>query len=104
MIVFALFVLSRKILHGFEENRTMLMSDSIISLLTVIFVHISLAFLQVLKFDYCTLHFLLAGRPRPAAPYIGSMQATRGAYMGGYGYQQPVPYNYQQGLMYPNYG
>ncbi|CAL8155058.1 unnamed protein product [Prunus armeniaca] len=44
------------------------------------------------------------GRPRPAAPYIGSMQATRGAYIGGYGYQQPVPYNYQQGLMYPNYG
>ncbi|XP_034216123.1 RNA-binding protein 24 isoform X2 [Prunus dulcis] len=47
------------------------------------------------------LHY---GRPRPAAPYIGSMQATRGAYIGGYGYQQPVPYNYQQGLMYPNYG
>ncbi|KAL6279108.1 hypothetical protein ACE6H2_015989 [Prunus campanulata] len=48
-----------------------------------------------------TMHY---GRPRPAAPYIGSMQATRGAYIGGYGYQQPVPYNYQQGLMYPNYG
>ncbi|KAM1305776.1 uncharacterized protein LOC126608731 isoform X1 [Malus sylvestris] len=44
------------------------------------------------------------GRPRPASPYIGDMQATRGAYTGGYGYQQPLSYNYQQGLVYPPYG
>ncbi|CAN6695399.1 unnamed protein product [Malus baccata var. baccata] len=44
------------------------------------------------------------GRPRPASPYIGGMQATRGAYTGGYGYQQPLSYNYQQRLVYPPYG
>ncbi|KAM1127230.1 hypothetical protein ACFX2B_036813 [Malus domestica] len=44
------------------------------------------------------------GRPRPASPYIGGVQATRGAYIGGYGYQQPLSYNYQQGLVYPPYG
>uniref|UniRef100_A0A2N9IUC3 RRM domain-containing protein n=1 Tax=Fagus sylvatica TaxID=28930 RepID=A0A2N9IUC3_FAGSY len=44
------------------------------------------------------------GRLRPANPYIGGMQATRGAYIGNYGYQQPVSYSYQQGLMYPPYG
>ncbi|CAL0305912.1 unnamed protein product [Lupinus luteus] len=53
------------------------------------------------------------GRPHPplpyerirvASPYIGSLQPARGAYVGGYGYQQPVPYNYQQGLVYPPYG
>ncbi|KAK8623198.1 hypothetical protein V6N13_118086 [Hibiscus sabdariffa] len=44
------------------------------------------------------------GRLRPASPYIGGVQATRGAYVGSFGYQQPLPYNYQQGLMYPSYG
>ncbi|XP_009350783.2 RNA-binding protein 24-A isoform X1 [Pyrus x bretschneideri] len=44
------------------------------------------------------------GRPRPASPYIGGVPATRGAYIGGYGYQQPLSYNYQQGLVYPPYG
>ncbi|KAL4311969.1 hypothetical protein GQ457_01G008300 [Hibiscus cannabinus] len=46
----------------------------------------------------------LPGRLRPASPYIGGVQATRGAYVGSFGYQQPLPYNYQQGLMYPSYG
>ncbi|XP_021839321.1 uncharacterized protein [Spinacia oleracea] len=45
------------------------------------------------------------GRPRPAlsfgrlrspSPYIGNPRAS----MGGVGYQQPVPYNYQQGYVY----
>ncbi|KAM2307844.1 hypothetical protein TB1_029255 [Malus domestica] len=44
------------------------------------------------------------GRPRPVSPYIGGMQATRGACTGGYGYQQPLSYNYQQGLVYPPCG
>ncbi|XP_050377163.1 uncharacterized protein LOC126794477 [Argentina anserina] len=43
-------------------------------------------------------------RTRPASPYIGSMQPTRGAYVGGYGYRQPLPYNYPQGMMFPPYG
>jgi hypothetical protein len=47
---------------------------------------------------------LILGRLRPAAPYIGNLQATRGAYVGNFGYQQPVSYSYQQGLMYPPYG
>ncbi|KAK8512663.1 hypothetical protein V6N12_075232 [Hibiscus sabdariffa] len=46
----------------------------------------------------------LPGRLRPASPYVGGVQATRGAYVGSFGYQQPLPYNYQQGLMYPSYG
>ncbi|XP_030951056.1 uncharacterized protein LOC126712634 [Quercus robur] len=44
------------------------------------------------------------GRLRPPGPYIGNMQAARGAYVGSFGYQQPVSYGYQQGLMYPPYG
>ncbi|XP_039024517.1 RNA-binding protein 24-A-like isoform X2 [Hibiscus syriacus] len=44
------------------------------------------------------------GRLRPASPYVGGVQATRGAYVGSFGYQPPLPYNYQQGLMYPSYG
>ncbi|PRQ19390.1 putative nucleotide-binding alpha-beta plait domain-containing protein [Rosa chinensis] len=43
-------------------------------------------------------------RTAPASPYIGSMQAPRGAYVGAYGYQQPLPYNYPQGMMFPPYG
>ncbi|KAF5740984.1 RNA-binding protein 24-B-like [Tripterygium wilfordii] len=44
------------------------------------------------------------GRGRPASPYIGSMQAARGAYVGSFGNPQPLSYSYQQGLMYPPYG
>ncbi|CAI9775488.1 unnamed protein product [Fraxinus pennsylvanica] len=53
------------------------------------------------------------GRPRPAlpygrfrspAPYLGGLQAARGAYIGNFGYQQPVTYGYQQGLVYSPYG
>lgn len=44
------------------------------------------------------------GRLRPATPFVGSMQAARGAHTGSFGYQQPVSYNYQQGLVYPPYG
>ncbi|XP_059636266.1 uncharacterized protein LOC132278491 [Cornus florida] len=53
------------------------------------------------------------GRPRPSlpfgrlrspAPFIGSVPAGRGAYIGSSGYQQPVPYNIQQGFVYPPYG
>uniref|UniRef100_A0A2P2KPG4 RRM domain-containing protein n=1 Tax=Rhizophora mucronata TaxID=61149 RepID=A0A2P2KPG4_RHIMU len=44
------------------------------------------------------------GRLRPTAPYIASMQAARGAYVGSLGYQQPLSYGYQQGLMYHPYG
>ncbi|XP_059633860.1 uncharacterized protein LOC132276451 [Cornus florida] len=53
------------------------------------------------------------GRPRPSiptgrlrspTPYLGSLPAARGAYIGNFGYQQPVSYNYQQGFMYPPYG
>ncbi|KAK6277538.1 hypothetical protein POUND7_017861 [Theobroma cacao] len=46
----------------------------------------------------------LSGRLRPASPYIGGVQATRGAYVGSFGYQPPLSYSYQQGLMYPSYG
>ncbi|KAF1865591.1 hypothetical protein Lal_00004967 [Lupinus albus] len=50
-------------------------------------------------------HPLPYGRIRSASHYVGSLQPTRGAYAGGYGYQQPVvSYNYQQGLVYPPYG
>ncbi|QCE11979.1 RNA-binding protein Musashi [Vigna unguiculata] len=44
------------------------------------------------------------GRVRPASPYVGSVQTPRGAYVGGFGYQQPLSYSYQQGLVYPPYG
>nr|XP_015884128.1 RNA-binding protein 24-A isoform X1 [Ziziphus jujuba var. spinosa]XP_024930537.1 RNA-binding protein 24-A isoform X1 [Ziziphus jujuba var. spinosa] len=44
------------------------------------------------------------GRLRPAAPNIANMQVTRGAYVSGFGFQQPVSYSYQQGLVYPPYG
>ncbi|PPD85494.1 hypothetical protein GOBAR_DD17574 [Gossypium barbadense] len=44
----------------------------------------------------------LSGRLRPPSPYIGGV--PRGAYVGSIGYQPPLPYNYQQGLMYPSYG
>ncbi|XVF35792.1 hypothetical protein REPUB_Repub19eG0001300 [Reevesia pubescens] len=46
----------------------------------------------------------LSGRLRPTSPYIGGVQATRGAYVGNFGYQPPLSYSYQQGLMYPSYG
>ncbi|XP_022769458.1 RNA-binding protein 24-B-like isoform X2 [Durio zibethinus] len=41
------------------------------------------------------------GRLRPASSYIGGVQATRGAYVGNFGYQPPLSYSYQQGLIYP---
>ncbi|KAG9151274.1 hypothetical protein Leryth_002821 [Lithospermum erythrorhizon] len=44
------------------------------------------------------------GRLRSPVPYVGSLPAARGAYVGSFGYQQPLPYMYQQGLMYPPYG
>ncbi|KAK4275033.1 hypothetical protein QN277_018176 [Acacia crassicarpa] len=44
------------------------------------------------------------GRVRPAPAYIGNVQPARGAYVGGFGYQQPPSYSYQQGLVYPHYG
>ncbi|KAJ9673237.1 hypothetical protein PVL29_023064 [Vitis rotundifolia] len=44
------------------------------------------------------------GRLRPVTPYLGSVPATRGSYVGSFGYQQPVSYSYQQGFMYPSYG
>ncbi|XP_051126510.1 uncharacterized protein LOC127248278 [Andrographis paniculata] len=56
------------------------------------------------------------GRPRPAVPfgrfrsptsYIGGLPTTataRGAYVGSFGYQQPVTYGFQQGLLYSPYG
>ncbi|KAG6585799.1 putative RNA-binding protein ARP1, partial [Cucurbita argyrosperma subsp. sororia] len=43
------------------------------------------------------------GRFRPPAVYVGRMQPNRGAYIGNFGYQQPVSYPYQQGLAYPPY-
>lgn len=53
---------------------------------------------------YFALFFSFIGRIRPASPYVGSLQPARGAYVGGFGYQQPVSYSYQQGLVYPPYG
>ncbi|XP_057986881.1 uncharacterized protein LOC110669272 isoform X1 [Hevea brasiliensis] len=47
---------------------------------------------------------LMLGRLRPATPFIASVQTPRGTYVGNFGYQQPLPYNYQQGLMYHPYG
>ncbi|KAL6527197.1 hypothetical protein OROGR_016287 [Orobanche gracilis] len=44
------------------------------------------------------------GRLRSPAPYLGVTPAARGAYPGHFGYQQPVTYGYQQGLMYSPYG
>ncbi|KAJ4702342.1 RNA-binding protein like [Melia azedarach] len=46
---------------------------------------------------------VLYGRLRPATLFGGSTQATR-PYIGSFGYQQPLPYSYQQGMMYPSYG
>ncbi|KAI3757036.1 hypothetical protein L6452_04569 [Arctium lappa] len=52
------------------------------------------------------------GRPRAALPfggitspipYAGGLQAARVPSVGGYGYQPPFFYNYQQGLVYPSY-
>ncbi|KAG5381111.1 hypothetical protein IGI04_028953, partial [Brassica rapa subsp. trilocularis] len=43
----------------------------------------------------------MPGRLRPASPYIGNVQGPRGTPFGSYPYQQPLPYNYQQGVVYP---
>uniref|UniRef100_M4DGW5 RRM domain-containing protein n=1 Tax=Brassica campestris TaxID=3711 RepID=M4DGW5_BRACM len=45
--------------------------------------------------------FVWLGRLRPASPYIGNVQGPRGPPFGNYPYQQPLPYNYQQGVVYP---
>lgn len=59
------------------------------------------------QFDYVLLSWalflVLVGRLRPATLFGGSTQATR-PYIGSFGYQQPLPYSYQQGMMYPSYG
>nr|XP_016439333.1 PREDICTED: RNA-binding protein 38-like isoform X1 [Nicotiana tabacum] len=44
------------------------------------------------------------GRLRPSTPFPAGLPAARGAYVGSFGYQQPVSYGYQQGLMYSPYG
>ncbi|KAL8491568.1 hypothetical protein ACS0TY_023241 [Phlomoides rotata] len=45
------------------------------------------------------------GRLRSPTPYLGGAPAARGAYVGNFGYQQPVTYGFQQGgLMYSPYG
>lgn len=49
------------------------------------------------------------GRPRPfgsirsPTPFAGGMPAVHEPYFRSYGYQQPLPYNYQPGLTYPSY-
>ncbi|XP_022866436.1 uncharacterized protein LOC111386216, partial [Olea europaea var. sylvestris] len=65
-----------------------------------LFSKILIGFLQ----QYVFLILLLIGRFRSPAPYLGSPQAARGAYIGNFGYQQPVTYGYQQGLVYSPYG
>ncbi|XP_027149345.1 RNA-binding protein 24-A isoform X1 [Coffea eugenioides] len=47
---------------------------------------------------------LVTGRLRSPTPYLGGLPANRGAYVGSFGYQQPVSYGYQQGLMYSPFG
>ncbi|XP_055833517.1 uncharacterized protein LOC129902329 isoform X2 [Solanum dulcamara] len=44
------------------------------------------------------------GRLRSSTPFPAGLPAARGAYAGSFGYQQPVSYGYQQGLMYSPYG
>ncbi|KAK4804435.1 hypothetical protein SAY86_004252 [Trapa natans] len=44
------------------------------------------------------------GRPRQSLQHLGSMPGLSGAYVGNVGYQQPFPYGYQQGYVYPPYG
>lgn len=44
------------------------------------------------------------GHLRSPTPYMGSVPAPQRAYARGFGFQQPVTYGYQQGLMYPQYG
>ncbi|CAF2256590.1 hypothetical protein BRARA_H02307 [Brassica rapa] len=43
----------------------------------------------------------IPGRIRPASPYVGSVQGSRGSLFGSHPYQQPHAYSYQQGVMYP---
>ncbi|XP_010537234.1 PREDICTED: probable RNA-binding protein ARP1 [Tarenaya hassleriana] len=43
----------------------------------------------------------LPGRLRPASPYVGGVQGPRGPFVGNFQYQQPLPYSYQQGVLYP---
>ncbi|PKI33679.1 RNA-binding protein 38 [Punica granatum] len=44
------------------------------------------------------------GRPRHTPQNFSGVPAVRGAYVGGFGYQQPISYGYQQGYLYPPYG
>lgn len=41
---------------------------------------------------------------RSTGPYYGAIPVVRGAYVGSPSYNQPIPYNYQQGFAYPQYG
>lgn len=47
---------------------------------------------------------IVVGRYRSPSPYSGGMPASRGPYVGNYGYQQPYSYGLQQGFTYPQYG
>ena len=69
-----------------------------------IFFVIILNFISESSSHLIFLCVLLIGRLRPVTPYLGSVPATRGSYVGNFGYQQPVSYSYQQGFMYPSYG
>ncbi|KAK9164856.1 hypothetical protein Scep_000047 [Stephania cephalantha] len=44
------------------------------------------------------------GRPRTATPYFINVPGPRGTYVANPSYQQQVPYGYQQGFAYPQYG
>ncbi|XP_048227027.1 RNA-binding protein 24-B isoform X1 [Ricinus communis] len=50
---------------------------------------------------FLSLLSFIVGRLRPAAPYTANVQTPRGTYIG---YQQPLSYSYQQGMMYHPYG
>ncbi|XP_076954297.1 uncharacterized protein LOC143628646 [Bidens hawaiensis] len=45
----------------------------------------------------------VSGHVTPHIPYVGGGQTASVPSIGGYGYQQPVFYNYRQGLLYPSY-
>lgn len=77
----------------------------IISLICVmVCINISILAYPATQVTFILFIFSFIGRIRPASPYVGSLQPARGAYVGGFGYQQPVSYSYQQGLVYPPYG
>ncbi|KAK9129165.1 hypothetical protein Sjap_009652 [Stephania japonica] len=47
---------------------------------------------------------IVVSRQRAATPYFINVQGPRGTYVANPGYQQQVPYGYQQGFAYPQYG